>query len=151
MISSRRLFSNSPQETESLAEEFAAEVRPGDWVGLIGPLGAGKSVWARALGRGLGVTDHIVSPTFSLVNVYRGHVRFCHIDLYRVRSAEELIDLGLETYQNGNTVVVIEWADRVPELRLSFHWEVKFERLGENRRIITLEEKVRKKTADPQT
>lgn len=140
MSITRLLSSNSPQETERLGREFAANVKPGDWMGLTGPLGAGKSVWARGIGRGLGVTDLIISPTFTLVNVYHGHVRFCHIDLYRVSAAEELIDLGLETLDDGNTVIVVEWADNVPEFRPVYRWEAGFERSDENHRIITIRE-----------
>jgi len=140
MSTVRRLFSNSPQETERLAREFAASMKPGDWMGLTGPLGAGKSVWARGIGRGLGVTGNIASPTFTLVNIYHGRVRFCHVDLYRVNTAEELIDLGLETFDDKNTVVVVEWADNVPEFRPVFRWAAGFDRSIGNHRIITIEE-----------
>ena len=138
MKNTHRLVSNSPEKTENLAAEFAVSLVPGDWVGLTGPLGAGKTIWARGIGRALGVNDHIVSPTYSLVNVYEGRIRFCHIDLYRVRSGEEIIDFGLDTYLDRETVVVVEWADNLPDVGLPFSWRIEFERQGENRRIITL-------------
>ena len=82
MSSPRCLVSNSPQETERRAREFAANMKPGDWMALTGPLGAGKSVWARGVGRGLGVTDYIISPTFTLVNIYHGRFRLLYLPYY---------------------------------------------------------------------
>lgn len=135
-----RQVSNSPEQTADLAAEFAALLTPGDWVGLTGPLGAGKTVWVHGLGRALGVTDHIVSPTYSLVNVYEGRVRLCHIDLYRVRSPEEIIDFGLDAYDDGETVVVVEWADNLPDVGLPFRWQIEFERKDQDRRVLTVRE-----------
>jgi tRNA threonylcarbamoyladenosine biosynthesis protein TsaE len=134
------LISDSPEATERLAQEFAARLKPGDWIGLIGPLGAGKSVWARGLARGLGVAAHVVSPTFTLVNVYPGRIRFCHVDLYRVRSAAELIDFGFETFDDGNTVIAVEWADYLPEAELPYTWNVIIKRTGETQRSVIVRE-----------
>ncbi len=141
MSASRQLISESAEQTGKMAENFAAEIAPGDWIGLTGPLGAGKSVWARGIGRGLGITDHIVSPTYNLVNFYVGTVRLCHIDLYRVRSAEELIDFDLESVADGDTIVIIEWADNLPDIDLPLRWQIAIERLGEHRRTISILEK----------
>ncbi len=138
MNEANRLTSNSPQQTADLAAEFASSLVPGNWVGLIGPLGAGKTVWARGTGRALGVDNPIVSPTYSLVNIYEGRLRLCHIDLYRVRSEAELVDFGLDTYDDGQTVVLVEWADNLPDLGLPFHWQIEFERVSENERVITI-------------
>ena len=140
MSSAHHLTSNSPAETEALAGEFAQKVRPGDWIGLTGPLGAGKSVWARGMARGLGVTAHITSPTFTLANTYRGRLPFCHVDLYRVRSAKELIDIEPEAFGDEQTVVVVEWADRLHNAGLPFRWEVNIERGQESERKITVRE-----------
>jgi tRNA threonylcarbamoyladenosine biosynthesis protein TsaE len=132
------MISNSEEETEALAKEFAQDLRPGDWVGLTGPLGGGKSVWARGIGRGLGVTSHITSPTFTLVNMYDGRLPFCHVDLYRVSAAEELVDIEPGAIGDEQTVVVVEWADRLPDAGLPFRWSVNIERAGGHKRKITL-------------
>jgi tRNA threonylcarbamoyladenosine biosynthesis protein TsaE len=146
---SRRLHSNSPEETEKLAREFARELQPGDWVALSGVLGAGKTVWARGIGRGLDVTNHITSPTYTLISVYEGRVRYCHLDLYRVRSAEELIDFGLENYDDGRSVIVVEWAENLPDAGLPFRYEITIERTGETQRMITVNENLTPERAGP--
>jgi len=138
----RRLHSSSPEETEKLAREFAHQLRPGDWVALSGALGAGKTVWARGIGRGLGVTNHITSPTYTLISVYEGRVRFCHLDMYRVRSAEELVDFGLETYDDGRSVIVVEWAENLADAGLPFRFEIAIERTGECERDIVVNENI---------
>lgn len=137
-----RVTSSSTEETDRLAGEFVRRVRPGDWVGLTGPLGAGKSVWVRGMARALGVTDPVVSPSFTLVNVYRGQVNLCHVDLYRLRAAEEVIDFGLDTLNDEDTVVVVEWAERLSEAKLPFRWIVDIQRTDETRRNITVDELV---------
>jgi len=137
-----RVTSSSTEETDRLAGEFVRRVRPGDWVGLTGPLGAGKSVWVRGMARALGVTDPVVSPSFTLVNVYRGQVNLCHVDLYRLRAVEEVIDFGLDTLNDEDTVVVVEWAERLSEAKLPFRWIVDLQRTDETRRNITVHELV---------
>lgn len=137
-----RWLTTSAEQTEELALKFAGDLTPGDWVGLTGPLGAGKTVWARGMGRGMGILQQIVSPTFALVNVYEGRVRFCHLDLYRLHSPEELNDLGLEELADEQSIVVIEWATRLPAARFPFRWEININRPPgeENQREIIITE-----------
>jgi tRNA threonylcarbamoyladenosine biosynthesis protein TsaE len=139
-MTSQQLTSTSAEETQRLAGEFARRVQPGDWVGLTGPLGAGKSVWVRGMARGLGITEPVVSPSFTLVNVYRSRLCVCHVDLYRIRSADELMDFGLDTLDDHDTIVAVEWADRLPEMEFDFHWLIDIQRTGEHGRMITLRE-----------
>jgi len=142
MSSRDRIISDSPERTEELAAAFAASLNPGDWVGLSGPLGAGKTVWARGVARALGITEHIASPTYNLVHVYQGRLRLCHIDLYRVRSAGEMMDFGLDAYDDGETVILVEWADKLADFDLPFHWKIDFARTGECERVITVRKPV---------
>jgi tRNA threonylcarbamoyladenosine biosynthesis protein TsaE len=95
-------------------KRLAAIVRAGDVIGLVGDLGAGKTVLVKGLAAGLGIDPtHVASPTFTLINEHRGgRVLLHHIDLYRLERADELIELGLEELVGGEGVCAIEWVDR---------------------------------------
>jgi tRNA threonylcarbamoyladenosine biosynthesis protein TsaE len=91
-------------------------------------VGAGKTTLVRGIAHGLGADPHqVVSPTFTLVHVYRGRLTLIHTDLYRIRAERELLDLGLDEYLDGRAVMAIEWPERVPhalpEDRLELHLE----------------------------
>ena len=103
----------SPDETDALAGRVAALLEAGDVVVLAGDLGTGKTAFARGLGRGLGVTDQVVSPTFTLARVYEGRLRMVHVDVYRLDTVHELLDLGLDDLAEGSAVTVVEWGDVV--------------------------------------
>ena len=107
-------ISHSPAQTAALGEQWGREAKPGWLIGLSGGLGAGKTLLAAGLARGLGVTAHIQSPTFTLVNDYRdGRVPLFHLDLYRLATRDDIIAAGLEDYFNNSTgVVVVEWVER---------------------------------------
>jgi tRNA threonylcarbamoyladenosine biosynthesis protein TsaE len=102
----------SAEETEAVAEELAATLRPGDLVLLSGELGAGKTTFVRGLARGLGCPGPVQSPTFQLVRVYPGRVQLGHADLYRLEPGAEIADLGLDDLLEQG-VVAVEWGDRL--------------------------------------
>lgn len=105
----------SPDETRALGAALGAVVEPGDTIGLIGDLGAGKTLFVQGVAAGLGVPpDHrVVSPTFTLVNDYPGgRAPLHHADLYRLDSAAELAHIGLDEMIGGDGVVAVEWCDR---------------------------------------
>ena len=107
-----RIRTTGEEETAAAGERLAASLRAGDVVLLYGELGAGKTAFVRGLARGLGATpDDVSSPTFTLVQEYRGRVTLYHVDLYRVEPAEA-DDLGLDELVIGNGIVAIEWAER---------------------------------------
>ena len=98
-----------------MAEALAAVLAGGDVIVLTGDLGAGKTCFTQGLGRGLGVEDRITSQTFTLANRYDGRLRLNHLDVYRLESVAESIDLGLdELVEDG--VTVIEWGDRIEQV-----------------------------------
>src|SRR5690348_17693831 len=101
---------------QSLGERLGRALRAGDVVGLIGPLGAGKTTFVQGLARGAGVPPerHVASPTFALVNEHPGRVSLVHADLYRINVAAELDELGLSDAFD-RAAVAIEWLDRFPE------------------------------------
>jgi tRNA threonylcarbamoyladenosine biosynthesis protein TsaE len=105
--------SGSPAETDALARRVAALLTAGDVVLLAGDLGAGKTAFARGLGAGLGVTEPVVSPTFTLARVYAGRLRMVHVDVYRLDTVHELLDLGLDDLAADDAVTVVEWGDVV--------------------------------------
>jgi len=104
---------DGPAETDALAQRLAALLQPGDLVVLAGDLGAGKTTFARGVGAGLGVTDPVVSPTFTLAREYHGRLRMLHVDVYRLDTVQELLDLGLDDLAADEAVMVVEWGDVV--------------------------------------
>lgn len=110
-----QIITRTPAETAWVGELLGMLLGPGDVVCLIGDLGAGKTSLAQGLARGLGVNDQVTSPTFTLINEYKGRLPLYHMDLYRLEGADELADLGYEEYVYGDGVTVMEWADRVME------------------------------------
>jgi tRNA threonylcarbamoyladenosine biosynthesis protein TsaE len=107
-------ISHSPAQTTSLGEEWGRDAQSGLVVGLSGGLGAGKTILAAGLARGLGVTGRVQSPTFALVNEYReGRLPLFHLDLYRLESRDAIIAAGLELYLvRPSGVAVVEWIER---------------------------------------
>jgi tRNA threonylcarbamoyladenosine biosynthesis protein TsaE len=138
MIVVEQVSFSSPDKMRQHARDFAARLRPGDWIGLSGPLGAGKTTWTQGLAQGLGVADEVVSPSYTLVNVYHGQSTVCHVDLYRVRDEQEITDLGLDHIGVDNAVVVIEWVDNLPNARFPLTWLIAFARPDKNERSITV-------------
>ena len=122
----------SPAETEAFGESFGKRLRPGDLVLLTGELGAGKTTFVRGVARGIGSAAPVASPTFQLVRMYAGRVQLAHIDLYRIETASELGDLGLDELLDQGAAVV-EWGDRLDAPRAAL---VHLEHLKGDRRVI---------------
>ena len=108
-----KVVSRSAEDTQALGERLGTQLGRGDVVACIGPLGAGKTCFLQGLARGLGVMTDVTSPTFVLVNQYRGRLPVYHVDAYRTGSLTELVDLGLEEMLHGEGVTVVEWADKL--------------------------------------
>ena len=109
------LTSTSPEETRSIGRALGAAARPGTLIALIGPLGAGKTVLAKGIAQGLGVTSVVHSPTFVLMNEHRGRLPFYHLDAYRLNDPEEALVAGLLDDRQAGGVTVVEWADRLSD------------------------------------
>ena len=130
---------HSAAETRAFGERLAAELRPGDVVLLEGDLGAGKSELARGVARGLGVTETVTSPSFTILNVYEsGRVPLYHFDWYRLESAEELFEMGMDEYLGGDGIALVEWPGRCPEALPEKCLRIAIEQTGETERRITM-------------
>lgn len=130
---------SSPAETESFGRKLAGTLRPGDVVALFGTLGTGKTRLVTGLCEGLGVSARVSSPTFTLVNEYASPFgSVVHIDLYRIASARELSELGVQEYFNDRTICFIEWPELVLPLLPPDHLTVRMSHgaANEERRII---------------
>jgi tRNA threonylcarbamoyladenosine biosynthesis protein TsaE len=134
-----RLVTRSPEETERAGERLAATLRPGDVVAITGELGAGKTCLIGGIVRGLGVSRRASSPTFVLVNQYRGRLPVFHLDAYRTESLSEVLDLGFDEYLSAGGVVLIEWADKLAPLISAGAIWVHLDGLGDEPREITIE------------
>lgn len=108
--------SNSPRETENIAKAFAKKLKSGDVVTLDGDLGAGKTAFTQGLAKGLGVSDYVNSPTFTIVNCYDGDIPIYHFDVYRIEDSEEMYDIGYDEYVGTDGIAVIEWAQKISDI-----------------------------------
>lgn len=135
-----RLLSNSPEETREIGRALGRLLEKGSVVALVGNLGSGKTVFTQGLARGLdvGPDEYVSSPSFALVNQYRGRMPVFHVDTYRLRGELELVALGYEEFFDTNGATVIEWADKVSGLLPEMHILVEFTILGREARELNL-------------
>jgi len=133
------LYSKSPSETIRIGKTIGSSLQAGDVVALVGELGVGKTQLIKGLARGAGVerSAYVASPSFTLINEYKGQIIFYHMDLYRLEE-EEARDLGLEEYFQGEGITVIEWADKILSLLPSQLLWIHLQYLGKRERSIEL-------------
>lgn len=124
----KRIYTTeSVSETEKLGAEIGRAAKPGDVIALFGELGTGKTAITRGIACGLGITEDITSPTFSLMEIHEGDITLYHFDLYRIEDDSEFNNLCFEEYWENDGVSVIEWAERalsrLPEERITINIE----------------------------
>ena len=119
------ITTHSAQETHNVGVEFAKQTTPGTVICFNGDLGAGKTTFIKGLCKGLEVMQAVTSPTFTLINEYKGRLPVYHFDFYRIGSDNETFDLGLDEYFYGDGICLIEWPNVIHELlppnRYEFH------------------------------
>ena len=135
-----RITSQSPDQTRQIGEALGRMLDRGAVVALIGELGTGKTVFAQGLARGLCVApdEYVSSPSFTLVNQYRGKVPVFHVDTYRLGSEAEMVALGYEEYFDPDGVTIIEWANKVQNLLPEKHIIVEFRFSNKSKREISI-------------
>jgi tRNA threonylcarbamoyladenosine biosynthesis protein TsaE len=125
--------SNSPEDTLALGRRLGQEARPGEVYTLVGDLGVGKTVLTQGIAEGLGISEPVCSPTFTIVSVYEeGRMPFYHFDVYRIGDIGEMDEIGYEDYFYGDGLTMIEWANLIEEI------------LPQNRKEITIEKDLEK-------
>jgi len=134
-----QLVSTSPEATRAFAASLAGVAEPGDVICLWGELGAGKTVFAKGFGAGLGVRDTISSPSFVLMGEYAGRLPLFHIDLYRLGSAREVVEGGLLDDRQSTGVVLIEWPDRLGDALPDDRVDVRIDGGADEPRTLRLE------------
>ena len=120
------LVSRTPLQTKQLAATVAGALRPGDVVALTGELGAGKTCFVQGAAQALGVTERVTSPSFVLRREYEGHMPILHMDIYRLETLQEIVDIGYEEVFDNSRVTFIEWGDAMSPLLPHDHLELEF-------------------------
>lgn len=133
---------NNVEDTLSLGKQLGSKVKSGDIICINGDLGAGKTHFTKGIAEGLGIEDHITSPTFTIVNEYEGgRLKLYHFDVYRVNDPDEIYAIGFDEYIFDKGVSVIEWSNYIEELIPEDYLSVNISKLqeqGENFRKIVL-------------
>ena len=129
---------HSPEETQKIGQALAKALTPGAVIAFVGDLGAGKTAFTRGLAKGLGCTEQVTSPTYTIVNEYlSGKMPLFHFDMYRLTCADDLFDIGWEDYLERGGVCAVEWSENVAEA-LEAPIRVCICKTGENSRTITI-------------
>ena len=132
-------ITNSPAETETIGAALGKIINPGTVIAYRGDLGAGKTAFTRGLAKGLGCTEIVTSPTYTIVNEYLGgRIPLFHFDMYRLRSSDDLFDIGWEDYLERGGVCAVEWSENVDDAMEDAIY-ITIEKLGEESRKITVE------------
>jgi len=130
---------NTPDETTRLGMRIGSMLRKGDVVALQGTLAAGKTTITKGIALGLGITEDVTSPTFTLISEYYGRLPLYHMDVYRLDSTEDFINLGVEELLYGNGVCVVEWSEKVMEELPASSIRIRLESEEDGSRTISVE------------
>ena len=132
-------ITHSEMETEAFGRELAGRVGAPAVLCLYGELGAGKTALVRGLAEGLGIRAQVSSPTFTIVNEYPGRPELIHFDMYRLHGADELFDIGWEDYLRRDAILAVEWSENVEDAFDGSETTVRFQKLSDTDRLITVE------------
>ena len=125
------LICHNEEATRSFGEAFAKLLEPGDFIGLDGDLGAGKTFISKAIIKALGVEEYVTSPSYTIVNEYEGLYKIHHFDVYRIDDIDEMYEIGYEEYFFSDGICLVEWSKMVEELIPDKHYRISLN-MGEN-------------------
>ncbi len=134
----RKYYSSSPEETIELGKKIGERLRGGDIIAFRGGLGAGKTTMTRGIALGMGLRDEVSSPTFALVNEYRGKTALYHFDMYRVNGGLDLDSTGFFDYVSDDCVIAVEWSENIADELPGGCIVIELSAVGEDRREITV-------------
>ena len=132
-------ITNTVEETIEIGRRIGKSLKPGDIVCIDGDLGSGKTHLTKGIALGLGIDEHITSPTFNIVNEYEGRLKFYHFDVYRVNDPDEIAAIGFDEYIFSDAASVIEWSDYISELIPDEHIQIRITKESETRRSISIQ------------
>lgn len=132
-------ITNTVEETIEIGKKIGSSLKAGDIVCIDGDLGSGKTHLTKGIALGLGIDEHITSPTFNIVNEYEGRLKFYHFDVYRVNDPDEIAAIGFDEYIFSDAASVIEWSDYIRELIPEEHIQINIMKESENVRNINIE------------
>lgn len=133
MLEQKQLDSFSEKETFQIAKELAEKAQPGEVYCLSGDLGVGKTIFTKGFAAGLGITEPVSSPTFTIVQIYEeGRLPLYHFDVYRIEDIEEMEEIGYEDCFYGEGVCLVEWAELIKEILPENRKKIKIEKNLEN-------------------
>lgn len=133
------IISGSPEETAALGEKLGAVIKGGDVIAFRGGLGAGKTTLTAGIAKGMGLPDDVCSPTFSIVNEYRGDKTLYHFDMYRILTPEALESVGFYDYLDGESAAVVEWSENISDMLPDGCIYISIENTGGDSRRILIE------------
>lgn len=132
-------ITHSPEETIEYAKMIGSKLKGGDVIAYKGGLGAGKTTFTRGMAMGMGLADEVTSPTFAIVNEYRGKINLYHFDMYRITNAESLETTGFYDYLNEDNVLAIEWSENIADCLDKDTIYITINRIDENTRGIIID------------
>ncbi len=134
----KEIISTSEKDTETAAIEFASELKKGDFLAFYGDLGSGKTAFIRGLAEVFCPGVRVSSPTYAIVNEYRGNTNIYHFDMYRITDDDSLYSVGFYDYFDMPGIIAAEWCENIPFALPDEYYEIVFEKLSDTERKITI-------------
>ncbi len=138
----QEFFSNSEKDTENIAAELAKQLKKGDFIAFFGDLGSGKTAFVRGLCSVFCKNARVSSPTYAIVNEYRGDVDIFHFDMYRITDDDSLYSTGFYDYLDRGGICAVEWSENITFALPEDRYDVTFEKTGETGRRIVIDKKM---------
>jgi tRNA threonylcarbamoyladenosine biosynthesis protein TsaE len=132
------ITTRSARETEKLGERIGRALKANDVLALKGDLGAGKTTLIQGIAKGLGIKDYVTSPTFTLINEFKGRLALYHVDLYRLNDVCDAENIAIEEYFTKGGVTAIEWAEKIKELLPEKRIDISISIISENERAVEI-------------